>query len=182
MTSVPLSRCKRSLIIRAPLTAIALISSFDLPNTTRRCAGEVELYMWMMTRFAPMSDSMVRSIKSSRACTSTCNHTSSGAWPFSMSKRLKANSVFDADGKPTSISLKPIFTSVWNNSSFCEIFIGTASAWLPSRKSTLAQRGAVVSTRFGHWRSGKCIGRNARYFFDGSLCMVVWFLIIAVRR
>ena len=37
-----------------------------------------------------------------------------------MSRRLNANSVFDADGKPTSISLKPIFTSVWNNSSFCD--------------------------------------------------------------
>ena len=35
-------------------TAMALISSFDLPNTTRRCAGEVELYRWMMTFFAPI--------------------------------------------------------------------------------------------------------------------------------
>src|ERR1035437_7126998 len=89
-----------------------------------------------------------------------------------MSKRLKANSVFDADGNPTSISLKPIFTSAWNNSSFCDTFIGTASAWLPSRKSTLAQRGAAVRTRLGHWRSGKWMGGNARYFFDGSFCMV----------
>ena len=99
---------------------MALISSFDLPNTTRRCAGEVELYMWMMTFFAPTSDSTVRSIKSSRACTSTWSHTSSGARFSSMSRRLKVNSVFDADGKPTSISLKPVFTSVWNNSSFCD--------------------------------------------------------------
>src|ERR1035437_896187 len=88
-----------------------------------------------------------------------------------MSKRLKANSVFDADGKPTSISLKPIFTSAWNNSSFCDTFIGTASAWLPSRKSTLHQRGAAVRTRLGHWRSGKWMGGNARYFLDGSFCM-----------
>src|SRR5882672_2199955 len=91
-----------------------------------------------------------------------------------MSKRLNANSVFDAEGKPTSISLKPVFTSVWNNSSFCDTFIGTASAWLPSRKSTLHQRGAWVRTRLGHCRSGKCTGGNARYFFDGSFCMVVW--------
>ena len=107
----------------------------------------------MIAFFAPTNDSTVRSIKSSRACTSTCNHTSSGAWFFSMSKRLKLNSVFDADGKPTSISLKPILTSVWNNSNFCDTFIGTASAWLPSRKSTLHQRGACVSVREGHWRS-----------------------------
>ena len=95
----------------APWTAMALISSFDLPKTTRRCAGEVELYMWMTTRFAPMSDWKVFSIKSSRACTSTWMVTSSGMRPFSMSSRLKANSVFDADGKPISISLKPHFTS-----------------------------------------------------------------------
>src|SRR5271170_8452116 len=99
-----------------------------------------------------------------------------------MSKRLKLNSVFDADGKPTSISLKPVFTSVWNNSNFCDTFIGTASAWLPSRKSTLHQRGACVSVREGHWRSGNATGGNGRYFLDGSLSMVVCFLIIAVRR
>src|ERR1700733_5296777 len=91
-----------------------------------------------------------------------------------MSNRLKANSVFDADGKPTSISLKPLLTSLWNNSNFCETFIGTASAWLPSRKSTLHHRGACVRTRPGHWRSGNATGGNGRYFFDGSLCMVVW--------
>ena len=144
---------------------MALISSFDLPNTTRRCAGEVELYMWMMTFFAPTSDSTVRSIKSSRACTSTCNHTSSGAWPFSMSRRLKANSVFDADGKPTSISLKPIFTSVWNNSNFCDTFIGTASAWLPSRKSTLHQRGACGEDAVGPLPVGQLDRRERTIFF-----------------
>ena len=50
---MPLSRGNRSLIICAPLTAIALISSLVLPNTTRRWAGEVELYMWMITFLAP---------------------------------------------------------------------------------------------------------------------------------
>jgi hypothetical protein len=45
-----------------------------------------------------------------------------------MSRRLKANSVFDADGNPTSISLKPQFTSVWKSSSFWATFMGTASA------------------------------------------------------
>ena len=44
---------------------------------------------------------------------------------------------------------------------------GTASAWLPSRKSTLHQMGARVRTRFGHWRSGKWTGGNGRYFADG---------------
>jgi hypothetical protein len=70
------------------------------------------------------------------------------------------NSVFEAEGKPASISLKPHLTSVWNNSSFWLTFMGTASAWLPSRRSTLHQRGAWVRTRFGHCRSGKATGGN----------------------
>ncbi len=126
-----------------------------------------------MAFFAPTSDSKVRSIKSSRACTSTWSHTSSGARCSSISRRLKVNSVFEADGKPTSISLKPHFTSVWNSSSFWPTFIGMASAWLPSRRSTLHQIGARVRVRFGHWRSGKWTGGNGRYLADGSLSMVV---------
>src|SRR5882672_5314273 len=90
-----------------------------------------------------------------------------------MSKRLNANSVLDAEGKPTSISLKPICTSVWNNSSFCETFIGTASAWLPSRKSTLHQRGACVRVSFGQRRSFNSTGGNGRYFLDGFLSMII---------
>ena len=88
-----------------------------------------------------------------------------------MSRRLKVNSVFEAEGKPTSISLNPHFTSVWNSSSFCETFIGTASAWLPSRRSTLHQMGAWVRVRFGHCRSGKWTGGNGRYLLDGTLSM-----------
>jgi hypothetical protein len=71
MTSVPASRGNRSLMSLAPRTATSMIWALDIPKTTRRCAGEVELYMWMIARFAPTSDSNVRSIKSSRACTST---------------------------------------------------------------------------------------------------------------
>jgi hypothetical protein len=41
------------------------------------------------------------------------------------------------------------------------------SAWLPSRKSTLHQVGAVVSVRFGQVRSGKLMGANGRYLSDG---------------
>ena len=54
--------------------------------------------------------------------------------------------------------------------------MGTASAWLPSRKSTLHQMGARVRTRLGHCRSGKLTGGNGRYFFDGFLCMFVFQL------
>jgi len=60
--------------------------------------------------------------------TKTWMVTSSGMRFSSMSRRLKANSVLDAEGKPTSISLKPQFTRVWNSSSFWATFMGTASA------------------------------------------------------
>ena len=40
--------------------------------------------------------------------------------------------------------------------------IGSIRAWLPSRRSTLHQRGARVITRDGHVRSGSGIGANAR--------------------
>ena len=130
VTCVPVSvrRCRRSLIICAPLTATWMISSFDFPNTYFRCAGEVELYMWMTTFLAPMRLSTVFSIKSSRACTRHWIVTSSGMRFSSMRRRLKLNSVFEAEGKPTSISLKPHFTNASNMSSFWLTFIGTASA------------------------------------------------------
>ncbi len=166
-TSLPARSGRRSLIQFVPRTAIFLISSFDSPNTTSRCAGEVELYRWMMTFFAPRSDCTVRSIRSSRAWTRTWIATSSGMRPSSIRRRLKSNSVWEAEGKPTSISLKPTFTSVSKSSSFCSTFIGTASAWFPSRRSTLHQRGACVRMRDGQRRSSRATGGNGRYFWDG---------------
>ena len=124
-----------------------------------------------MTFFAPIKDWTVFSIRSSRAWTRHWMVTSSGMWPFSINRRLKANSVFDAEGKPTSISLKPHFTSVWKSSSFWLTFMGTASAWLPSRRSTLHQMGAAVSTRLGHWRFSRSTGGDGRYFEDGFFNM-----------
>ena len=101
--------------------------------------------------------------------------TSSGMRPSSIKRRLKANSVLEADGKPTSISLKPHFTSASKSSSFCDTFIGTASAWLPSRRSTLHQVGAAVRTRSGQRRSGRLTGWNGRYFDAGFFNMAAWF-------
>src|ERR1700745_843768 len=91
-----------------------------------------------------------------------------------MRRRLKANSVLEAEGKPTSISLKPHWTRAFKSPSSWLTFMGTARAWLPSRRSTLHQRGAAVRTRLGHCRSGKLTGGNGRYFLDGSLSMVVF--------
>ena len=79
-----------------------------------------------------------------------------------MSWRTKSNSVCDADGNPTSISLNPQRTSRSNIRRFRSGSIGSISAWLPSRRSTLHHRGAVVVTRLGHRRSSSAIGVNGR--------------------
>ena len=82
----------------------------------------------MMAFFTPCSDSIVRRISDSRACVSTWMLTSSGIRFSSISRRTKLNSVCEADGKPTSISLKPMFTSSWNISSLRSTLIGSISA------------------------------------------------------
>ena len=88
--------------------------------------------------------------------------TSSGIRSFSMSRRTKSKSGWEAEGKPTSISLKPHFTSRSNIRRLRSVSIGSISAWLPSRRSTLHHRGALVITLLGHVRSGSGIGVNGR--------------------
>ena len=90
---------------RVPSTAICLMSSLEPRKTTRRKIGAVALYRWTVARWAPTSDSTVRSIRSSRAWVSTEIVTSSGIAPSSMIERTKSKSVSPEDGKPTSISL-----------------------------------------------------------------------------
>src|SRR5690606_26254352 len=72
-----------------------------------------------------------------------------------------------AAGKPTSISLKPMLTSSVNIFSLRAGSIGSISAWLPSRRSTEHQRGALSITTFGQVRSVSTIGTYARYFSNG---------------
>ena len=45
--------------------------------------------------------------------------------------------------------------------------IGSISAWLPSRRSTLHHCGAFVMTRSGQVRSSSPIGGKAEYFWIG---------------
>ena len=90
--------------------------------------------------------------------------TSSGMAPCSMISRTNRKSVSDADGKPTSISVKPISTSLVNIFHLRSGSIGSMSAWLPSRRSTEHHSGASVMTFDGHVRSGRSIGAKARYF------------------
>jgi hypothetical protein len=60
---------------------------------------------------------------------------------------MKSKSGWEAAGNPTSISLKPQCTSRSTLRRFREGSIGSIRAWLPSRRSTLHQRGARVITR-----------------------------------
>ncbi len=85
-------------------------------------------------------------MRCSLAWTRTWMVTSLGMRFSLTSLRRKLNSVSDADGKPTSICLKPILTRRSKYSSFSSMLIGTGSDWLPSRRSTLAQMGGEEMT------------------------------------
>ena len=97
--------------------------------------------------------------------------TSSGMWPPSISVRTKLKSVSDADGKATSICLKPMSTSILNMRILRSPFIGSNSAWLPSRRSVDIQIGAWLMARDGHWRSASGIGVTGRYLVFGCFNM-----------
>ena len=124
-----------------------------------------------MARGAPTSASKVRWINGSRAWVSTWMVTSSGMRSSSMSLRTKSNSICDAEGKPTSISLKPIFTSCSNMRILRAMSMGSIRAWLPSRRSTLHQMGALVITASGQERSVRRTGAAGRYLMAG-LCNI----------
>ena len=94
----------------------------------------------------------------------------------SISRRTKSNSVCDAEGKPTSISLKPIFTSISNMRSLRSLSIGSISAWLPSRRSTLHQTGAWRQHGVGPaCGRSSCTGAKGRYLVWG--CFNMAFLV-----
>src|SRR5690606_24123439 len=59
-----------------------------------------------------------------------------------------------------------------NICSFCATFIGSISAWLPSRRSTLHQMGACVMTLSGQVRSGTWIGVKGRYLRGSKLLVL----------
>src|SRR5688500_2746272 len=106
-------------------------------------------------------------MSSGRHCVRTWMVTSSGTRSSSTSWRTKSKSGWLAEGKPTSISLKPILTTVSNMRRLRTGSIGSIRAWLPSRRSTEHQRGAFSIRLFGHVRSSSTRGRNGRYFSKG---------------
>ena len=108
--------------------------------------------------------SKVLRIRCSLACTSTWMVTSSGMWFPSMRARRNSYSVSEAEGNPTSISFTPMSTRVWNSSSFSSTFMGSISAWLPSRRSTEHQMGALVICLSGQDRCSILRGTKGMYF------------------
>jgi 3-oxoacyl-ACP reductase-like protein len=104
----------------------------------------------------------VRAINSGRHCTRTWIQTFSGIRSSVISWRTKSKSGWLADGKPTSISVKPILTSSRNIASLRTGSIGSMSAWLPSRRSTEHQIGALSIILFGQVRSSSTIGTKGR--------------------
>ena len=88
-----------------PAVASSFVAALSLRKTTSRNIGDVALYMWMVARGTPTTLWIVRSMRSVRAWVRTEIVTSSGTAPPSTIERTKSKSVWDAAGKPTSISL-----------------------------------------------------------------------------
>ena len=133
-----------------------------MPNTISRQAGAMALYRCTMARRAPWTLRTVVSIRSSRSWVMTIGVTSSGIRPSSIRWRTISKSVVEAEGKPTSISLNPMRTSSRNRRNLRSRFIGSNSAWLPSRRSVESQTGGWVSVREGHCRSARSMAGNGR--------------------
>ena len=91
----------------------------------------------------PSSDSYVRSISSGRAWVRTRSRRRPGRDPPRSARATNSKSVCDAEGNPTSISLKPSSTSSANRRRLRGVSIGLTSAWLPSRRSVEHQIGAA---------------------------------------
>ena len=144
--------------------AISFTSFLLILKTTSLCSMEVELYIWTIACFAPFKASKVFFIKCGLAWVSTCTSTSSGIISSSINLLKKSYSIFDAEGNPTSISLKPSFTNNLKNSTFSSTVIGFINAWFPSLKSTLHHIGALLMVLFGHFLSFNSIVSNLLYF------------------
>jgi hypothetical protein len=73
----------------------------------------------------------------------------------------------------------------WTNMAFLRsISMGSIRAWLPSRKSTLHQRGARVRRLLGHVRSGRSTGTVGWYLANamGLGCWVLRAMFILSLR
>ena len=108
-------------------------------------------------------------MSSGRACVRTAIVVPSGTRSSSITSRTKSKSVFDAEGKPTSISGIPSARSSSKNRCLRAWSIGLTRAWLPSRRSVEHQIGARSTTRSGQVRSGRSTVAYGRYFQCGMV-------------
>lgn len=95
------------------LTASSKLWSSVIPKTILRKHSLVARYICRRAFLAPLRDSTVLVINSSRHGERTWSHTSSGTAPgVSTRRRVKSKSVCEAEGKETSISLYPSSQSI----------------------------------------------------------------------
>ncbi len=106
-------------------------------------------------------------MSSGRACVSAAIVVPSGTSPSSITSRVKSKSVFEAEGKPTSISGMRSASRRSKKRRLRAESIGLTSAWFPSRRSVEHQMGARSTTRSGHVRSGRSTVSYGRYFQCG---------------
>jgi hypothetical protein len=118
-----------------------------------------------MARGQPCSDSNVRAISSSFDWTRTCTQTSSGMRPLLDQAAREIELDLRGGGEADLDLLEADLHQQVENSSFSSTLIGTASAWLPSRRSTLHQIGARSIVRSGH-AVGHFHGRERPVFLD----------------
>ena len=107
-TSVPEATRSRVLAFTMSVASVAslMISSCDIPKTTRRCSVEVELYKWKMTRGAPATPRrFVDQFLSGLAEHLNGDVFRNEPLVYNLSNKIKT--VCEAAGNPTSISLNP---------------------------------------------------------------------------
>ncbi len=117
---------------------------------------------------APLMASKVFLIRCSRAWTSTWMVTSSGMWPPSMSSRQISYSVSLAEGKPISISLMPMSTSVWKYSSFSWRFMGSTRGLVAVPQVHGAPGGGLGDHLVGPGAAHDLLG------LEGDILFVAW--------
>ena len=137
-----------------------------------------------MARRAPTIDSYVRRIRSSRHCVRTWIVTSSGIRSSSMIWRTKSKSGWEAEGKPTSISLNPISTS-WMNIAFLRSDVHRIDEGLVA----VAQIDAAPARRLGQATVGpgavRQVNRHRRDVFGvghGTGLLVILHLVSSPSR
>ena len=123
----------------------------------------------MIARFAPMSDSTVRSIKSSRACTSTWSRDVIGNAVFLDQPAVELEFGIRGRGKADLDFLEPAFHQRVEQLEFLRDVHRHGQRLVAIAQIDAAPARRCVSVRLGHWRSGRSTGGKGRYFLDGFL-------------